>query len=162
MRALAALVEEHTPFLYRYAYRLSGSEADAEDLLQQTFLMAQRHGDQLRDSDKARNWLCVILRNAFLKQIRKQREYPLSTVADFPEPAESTSWEAPVDSAELQTALAELPDEYRLPLVMFYFEELGYAQIAEQLNIPLGTVMSRLSRAKAALKRRLAPVSTGP
>jgi DNA-directed RNA polymerase specialized sigma24 family protein len=67
-----------------------------------------------------------------------------------------------IDREELQTALGELPDEYRLVVLMFYFEELSYKEIAEQLEIPIGTVMSRLSRAKGHLRARLACELDGP
>lgn len=162
MRALAALVEEHASYLFRYAYRLSGSQADAEDLLQQTFLMAHRHGEQLREPERARAWLCVILRNAFLKQVSKPRECALNPEIEIPEPSSDAPLEGGIDSEELQTALQELSDEYRLPLLLYYFEDLSYKDIAEQLGIPIGTVMSRLARGKALLKRRLSPVPLPP
>src|SRR5689334_22093325 len=69
-RKLADLVEQHYALLYRYAYRLTGSEADAEDLTQQTFLAAQARWEQLRDETKAKSWLFTICRNAFLKELR--------------------------------------------------------------------------------------------
>ena len=66
-----------------------------------------------------------------------------------------------IDREELAAALDELPDEFRLVLLMFYFEDLSYQKIAEQLDIPIGTVMSRLSRAKEHLRRRLTPEDAG-
>src|SRR3954465_13407178 len=86
MLALAALVEEHSDLLYRYAYRLTGSAADAEDLTQQTFLAAHRHLDQLRESDRAKSWLCSILRNVYLKQVRSH--HPTVTISHLQEIAE--------------------------------------------------------------------------
>ena len=67
-----------------------------------------------------------------------------------------------VDQEELGKALAELPDEFRLVVLMFYFEDLSYKEIAEQLELPIGTVMSRLSRAKGHLRRRLADEQPPP
>jgi RNA polymerase sigma-70 factor (ECF subfamily) len=157
MLALAALVEEHSDLLYRYAYRLSGSAADAEDLTQQTFLAAHRHLDQLREPGRAKSWLCSILRNVYLKQVRGHNTIPLSTLHEIAEPIADAAVESPVDEEQLQTALLELPEEYRSPVILFYFGELSYKEIAEQLAVPIGTVMSRLARAKSFLKKRLAP-----
>ena len=75
------------------------------------------------------------------------------------EAADHASPVDPIDREELAAALDELPEESRLVLLMFYFEELSYQQIAEQLEIPMGTVMSRLSRAKEHLRRRLAELA---
>lgn len=155
MSALAALVETHSELLYRYAYRLCGSAVDAEDLTQQTFLAAHSHLDQLRDTERAKAWLCTILRNAYLKQFRAN--LPTSRLDDVAEPAVESPLDSPVDEEQLQAALLELPEEYRSPVVLFYFEEFSYKEIAEQLGVPIGTVMSRLARGKAWLKKRLSP-----
>ena len=157
MLALAALVEEHSEMLFRYAYRLSGSTADAEDLLQQTFLAAHRHLDQLREAERARSWLCSIMRNLYLKQVRSGGGLQVESLQDVAEPAAGGVIETPVDEELLQAALLELPEEYRSPVVLFYFGELSYKEIAEQLEVPIGTVMSRLARGKSLLKKRLAP-----
>ena len=152
-REVAALVETHYDDLYRYACRLCGRPADAEDLTQQTFLTAQRKLDQLREAAKARAWLFAVLRNTYLKS----RRHPVGHVT-FEAAGEPT---APVDeppdftAEELNGAIGTLPDDFRLPLVLFYFEDLSYRDIAAALDLPMGTVMSRLSRAKAALRQRL-------
>jgi len=153
---IARLVVDHHAEVYRYAYRLTGTAADAEDLTQQTFLNAQVKLSQLRSSDAARAWLFAILRNCYLKSRRRRVPLPASSVemnvyeipADGPlEPA--------IDRERLQAALDQLSDEFKLVLLMFYFEECSYREIAERLDIPLGTVMSRLSRAKGQLRGRL-------
>lgn len=152
---LTALIDEHYELIYRYAYRLCGRQADAEDLTQQTFLAAQAHQDQLRDAAASRAWLCSIVRNAFLQGKRRR----LRTVA-LADGVESLMRPVPadgIDSDELQAALATLPEEFRSPLVLFYFREFSYKDIASALNVPLGTVMSRLSRGKSLLRQRLAP-----
>src|SRR5687768_15567072 len=87
-RNVERLVEAHYVALYRYAYRLSGSEADAEDLVQESFCKAQMNLSQLRDPDRARNWLFSILRNAYLHRARTSRNQPavsLELVGDVPE-----------------------------------------------------------------------------
>jgi RNA polymerase sigma-70 factor (ECF subfamily) len=160
MLALAALVEEHSEMLFRYAYRLSGSAADAEDLTQQTFLAAHRHLEQLREPGRARSWLCAILRNVYLKQLRANGGIEPGSLQDVAEPACEVAIEQPIDEEQLQAALLELPEEYRSPVILFYFGELSYKEIAEQLEVPIGTVMSRLARAKSLLKRRLSPLPT--
>lgn len=154
-RKLADLVTQHYALLYRYAYRLTGSEADAEDLTQQAFLTAQRKWEQLRDESRARSWLFTIVRNAYLKQLRSPVQMVYGAVVEeFAEPLESVD-PFDVDSEQLQSVLNELPEEYRTPVILFYFQEFSYKEIAEQLQAPIGTVMSRLSRAKACLRQRL-------
>lgn len=154
-RKLFDLVERHYALLYRYAFRLSGSDADAEDLTQQTFLIAQTKLDQLRDAERAKSWLCAILRNAFLKEMRGPACLPLGSLEMVAEPAGRNSAEPEFDQEQLQNVLNDLPEEYRSPLVLFYFEEFSYKEIAEQMGAPVGTIMSRLSRAKAYLRQRL-------
>ena len=151
------LIDAHYQGLYRYAYRLTGSAADAEDLTQETFGKALARLGQLRESDKAKGWLYRILRNAYLHRVRDDKRakvVPLDGLGDVsrPEP-EPTRWE--VDPDRLQDALCELDEAFRTPLVLFYFEEFSYKDIADHLDLPIGTVMSRLARAKAYLKARL-------
>lgn len=164
---IASLVTEHHAVLYRYAYRLTGAMHEAEDLTQQAFLTAQQKLDQLRSSDRALAWLFTILRTCYLKSLRKRRplteaalELNLAEVADESPTDESAdiAFDAEgnaIDGEKLQAALNELPDEFRLVVVMYYFEELSYREIAARLELPAGTVMSRLSRAKGHLRLRL-------
>jgi RNA polymerase sigma-70 factor (ECF subfamily) len=153
---VAQLVADHHAVVYRYAYRLAGSTADAEDLAQQAFLAAQQNGDQLRDADRVRSWLLAVTRNAWLKSLRRAHPEQLSErdLADLADDDPSTP-SGEIDRESLQLALAELPDEFRVVVLMFYFEDHSYRDIASQLGIPIGTVMSRLSRAKGHLRRRL-------
>lgn len=151
--SIADLLHEHYAFVYRVAYRLSGSPADAEDLTQQTYLQAQTHLSQLRERSRSRPWLASIVRNLFLRGKR----HAAKLVAWNPdwEPAAEVTAPETIDPQTLQEALAELPEEFRVPVVLFYFRELSYKDIAAELEIPLGTVMSRLARAKAHLRDRL-------
>ncbi len=156
MADLTSLVSEHHADMYRYAYRLAGSQADAEDLTQQAFLVAQTNLHQLRDANSARGWLFTILRNTYLKSCRKKA--PVSAAAldmnmDHVPEEEAAGHE--IDPEELQQALNELPAEFRIVLIMFYFEERSYREMAELLDAPLGTVMSRLSRGKRHLRAKL-------
>lgn len=154
-QSLFDLVERHYALLYRYAFRLSGSEADAEDLTQQTFLVAQTKLDQLRDAERAKSWLCAILRNVYLKEMRSEACLSAQSLEMLAEPAVQPVKEPEFDSEQLQNVLNDLPEEYRTPLILFYFEEFSYKEIAEQMELPPGTVMSRLSRAKSYLRQRL-------
>jgi RNA polymerase sigma-70 factor (ECF subfamily) len=149
---IRSLVQEHHQDVYRYAYRLAGKEVDAEDLTQQTFLIAQQRLHQIRQPERVIGWLFTILRSCYLKTKRKfeplsasSLELEIDSIPD--EPIEET-----FDKEALQAALDKLPDDFKLVVVMFYFEQCSYKQIAEQLEIPIGTVMSRLTRAKSRLR----------
>lgn len=157
-RSVAELVEAHYAGLYRYAYRLCGSRVEAEDLTQEAFCQAHSKLDQLRDWDRARGWLFRILRNVYLHKLRAgKREQHLSLELAGEVPDRTPEPMPEIDPARLQEALNELPEAFRTPLILFYFEEFSYREIAEQMDVPLGTVMSRLARGKAFLRGRLAP-----
>jgi RNA polymerase sigma-70 factor, ECF subfamily len=150
------LVDDHYAALYRYAYRLSGSAAEAEDLTQEAYCKAQVQMGQLRDPGRAKAWLFSILRNAYLHRARAQRQHrqiSLEIAGDLAEPLPEPLPE--VEPERLQQALAELPEVFRTPVILYYFEEFSYRDIAGQMEVPLGTVMSRLARAKAFLRGRL-------
>ena len=150
------LIQAHSDSLYRYAYRLTGSSADAEDLTQEAFVKALVRLPQLREPDRAKGWLFRILRNVYLHRIRDEKRHktvPLESVNELPG---TTALEPTIDSATLQEALNELDETFRTPLILFYFEEFSYRDIAERMDLPIGTVMSRLARAKAYLRTRLA------
>jgi RNA polymerase sigma-70 factor (ECF subfamily) len=150
------LVDDHYVAMYRYAYRLSGSAADAEDLTQDAFCKAQTHLGQLRDLDRAKPWLFSILRNSYLHRVRADKQHRCVSLEQAGDQTESLPESLPeIDPERLQLALNELPEVFRTPVILFYFEDFGYRDIAEQMELPLGTVMSRLARAKAYLRTRL-------
>lgn len=149
-----SLVREHHAELYRYAYRLTGLQPDAEDLTQQVFLVAQAKIGQLRDESRRRSWLFTILRNAFLKSRSRRRPTSCTNLdLDLENIPEETPDEGPYDRERLQSAIDQLPEPFKLVLLMYYFEDCSYREIAERLELPLGTVMSRLSRAKQHVRR---------
>lgn len=157
-KTLEDWVRDHAEAVFAYLYRLAGSIAAAEDLSQEVFLTALRKGSQIRDPEKVRGWLMAVARNAYLASRRASQALP---TVELPEPAEIADDDAAdehwaFDEERLQDALTELPDDYRVVVLMFYFEELSYREIADQLQLPIGTVMSRLSRAKAQLRSKLA------
>src|SRR5206468_2637473 len=113
---------------------------------------------QLRDPARAKAWLFSILRNAYLhrqRSARQHRQVSLDCVGDLaeqpPEPLPD------VEPEQLQKALDDLPEVFRTPVILYYFEDFSYRDIAEQMDLPMGTVMSRLARAKAYLRSRLLP-----
>jgi RNA polymerase sigma-70 factor (ECF subfamily) len=152
------LVDGHYVTLYRYAYRLSGSSTDAEDLTQETFCQAQLCFGQLRDQDRVKPWLFSILRRLFLHRVRDDKQQPCVSLESIGDLAESLPESLPdIDPEQLQQALNELPEVYRTPIILYYFEDFSYREIAEQMDLPIGTVMSRLARAKGHLRIRLLP-----
>jgi RNA polymerase sigma-70 factor (ECF subfamily) len=163
---IGQLVAQHLEVLYRYAFRLTGSVPDAEDLTQQTFLVAQQKLHQLREEESVRGWLFTVLRNCYLKGFRKPVPLPAAALEFDVELIPCRESAEPLggvlDSELLQQALDQLSDEFKLVVTMFYFEERSYREIADLLQLPIGTVMSRLSRAKASLRRRLQPMCEAP
>lgn len=151
------LVDLHYQPLYRFALSLSRNESDAADLTQQTFLIWADKGSTLRDGSKVKSWLFTTLYREFLRLRRRGRhQIDIDTEqleADLPsiEPDVARS----LDGRLAVEAIDEVDDVYREPLMLFYLEGLAYRDIAEILDIPMGTVMSRLSRGKAQLKRQL-------
>ena len=153
--SLRELVLTHHETLYRYAFRLTGNQADAEDLTQQTFLVAQQHLQQVREPEKVLSWLFAVLRSCYFKGCRKPRPLLAANLDIEIEAIAQPVTLDEIDRQTLQLALDELPDEFRIVLLMFYFEGCSYKEIAAQLEIPIGTVMSRLARAKGHLRREL-------
>jgi RNA polymerase sigma-70 factor, ECF subfamily len=156
---LQRIVTDHYQAAYRYAYRLTGSVSDAEDVTQQTFLVAQSKLYQLRDPDKVDRWLFAVLRSCYLKSRRKPRPIPAAAlelnVDELPEEAVRQLEHSDFDQERFQQALNQLSDEHKVVLLMFYLDELSYKEISAQLNVKIGTVMSRLSRAKGWLRKWL-------
>jgi RNA polymerase sigma-70 factor (ECF subfamily) len=154
------LVDAYYRPLFRFAMSLCGSEGTASDLVQQTFYAWAAKGDQLRDRTRAKAWLFTTLHREFLQLIRRDsRLVPLpddhEETMGAEEPAPEPAVIENIEPADLHTALAETPEVFRVPLALFYLESFTYAEIADLLSIPIGTVMSRLSRGKQKLRKRL-------
>lgn len=152
------LVEDYYMPLYRFALSLSRKETDASDLTQQTFLLWATKGHQLRDATKVKSWLFTSLYREFLG--RKRQQDRLVDVEDNPEAIEAqavpSSVVAQLDGDIVQNALFALEEIYRVPLSLFYLQQISYKEIGETLEVPIGTVMSRISRGKAQLRKALA------
>ncbi len=162
----------HAEALHRFAMRLCANPHDAEDLLQETFLSAYRSFHQYKLGTNCKSWLFRIMHNAFRKKWRKASarvthvaieqeggEYILhnhlmesdKTYQDNPEKRVLDT----IPSEEMQKALESLSEEYRSVLLLCDVEGLAYQEVADILDIPLGTVRSRLSRARGTIQRRL-------
>lgn len=151
------LVERHYEALYRFAVALSGNANDAADLTQDTFHVLLVKGGQIRDPQKAKTWLFTTLYRRFLGQRRRaslRPEVSLETAESELPVLDAQGIEA-LDGSAVRSALFDLPENYRAPLAMFYLQQLSYREIAEVLGVPIGTVMSRLSRGKQLLRRQL-------
>ena len=154
-------VRQYQRLLFGIAYWWTGSRTEAEDLTQEAFFQAYRSRSSLREIEAVKGWLVGILRHCYAQMYRKGRsrmEVSLEEVTqNFGETMDLRS--AGTDQHEflaLHQALERLDERHRLPLVLFYFQELSYREIAEALELPLGTVMSRLSRARQLLHESLA------
>lgn len=152
------VVERHAAMLYRFAYRLTGSAADAEDLVQETFLVAHQKLHHLRDPERVGYWLLRILRNCWSGQLSHRLPTESIAVEEIAEePADWPDGPDELDRERLLSLLGTMPEEYREALLLFYFRGLRYREIADVLDCPIGTVMSRIARGKAYLRSRLAP-----
>lgn len=151
------LVDRFYEALYRFAWSLARNDADACDLTQQTFALWARKGHQLRDSSKVRSWLFTTLYREFVATWRHQAQFPHQELDGQHEeiaPVESRVVEEMDGHTVLQT-LSQLEIVYRAPLTLFYLEQHSYKEIAEILEIPMGTVMSRIARGKQQLRALL-------
>lgn len=158
-----ALALPHASALYRTAYHLSRHAAEAEDLTQETYLRAYRAFADFRGGD-IRAWLFTILRHAFLDECRRRGRQPVVEIesddADALESMVATGSLVPsaetealhrLPSEEIERAIASLPEEWRMIIILADVEGFSYREIAETMSIPMGTVMSRLHRARKRL-----------
>jgi RNA polymerase sigma factor (sigma-70 family) len=153
--------------LYNFARWMAQNSNDAEDLVQETYLKALRSFASFQPGSNFRAWIFQILRNNFLSS-RSKLEWRMTVALDpeedGPEPAVDT--ETPeiilinrADSETVQRAIADLPVHYRETLLLCEVEEMSYLEIAEVLSIPIGTVMSRLARARKSVRESLLSAS---
>ncbi len=158
-------VREHAGDLYRFALRLCGDPQVAEDLVQETFYQAWRGRGRLRDAEKARSWLFQILRYRHSHWARSRAGDPLRPAPGFTDleafaeqagTAPAAPGAQPDNREALQAALNQLDDRFKLPLLMVFVQGLTCRGVAEQLDVPLGTVLSRIHRARGHLRRALA------
>ncbi len=158
------LVDAHYASLFRFALSLARSDADACDLVQQTFYIWATKGAALRDAAKAKTWLFTTLYREFLRS--RRRDGRLTALEDLSPaeqevPDESIDHVRRLEGTQVVEMLQEVDEVFRAPLTLFYLEDLSYQEIATTLEVPVGTVMSRLSRGKAQLRAALARGASG-
>lgn len=151
------LVDKHYVPLYRFALSLAHNESDASDLTQQTFCVWAEKGHQLREMARVKSWLFTTLYREFLASRRRAQRHPEVDLESIPEQEQTEESEAgsELDAQGLLRALDQVDEVYRAALVLFYLKEHPYKEIAEILDVPIGTVMSRLSRGKLQLREIL-------
>lgn len=152
-----ALADQYYAPLFRFAMTLSRTESDASDLVQDTFLAWAAKGHQLQDRTKVKGWLFTTLHRRFLERQRRATRFPeleiTATEAELPhlEPELVDH----LDAQAVLDLLAKLEPPFRAAVALFYLEDYSYAEIAAVLEIPLGTVKSRIARGLAQLKALL-------
>lgn len=167
------LSHPHINFLYNMALRYSGNTFDAEDLVQEALYIAFKEFSKLRDPSRFKSWLFAILRNLHLKEIRntcRRRKFEWDEKYDYIEHLGTLSKEGDAEAllekkfeeAEIRELVDALPEKYKSPLLLYHMEGLFYKEIAEYLELPVGTVMSRLSRAREYLKKKMIHASVEP
>lgn len=158
------LVDAYYTPLFRFALSLTKSSSDAGDLTQQTFFIWAKQGHALREAGKAKSWLFTTLYREFLRG--RRRADRVSSIEDLgpveaDPPAPEVDLVTGMDAGLVVEALQEVDETYRAPLTLFYMQDLSYKEIADLLEVPIGTVMSRLSRGKTQLRAALARKETG-
>jgi RNA polymerase sigma-70 factor (ECF subfamily) len=155
----AVIVCKHYDPLFRFALSLTHTETEAGDLTQQTFYVWAKKGEQLRDISKVKSWLFTTLHRLFLETRRRQIRFPHDNLDEVPEQlsTESTSFADRLDASTVLSALAMIHEVYRAAVALFYLEDCSYKEIALILEIPVGTVRSRIARGIRQLRAILLP-----
>ena len=160
----------HMDALFRTALRMTRNREDAEDLVQETFLRAYRSFDTFEKETNCRAWLFRILTNSYINRFRRAAnvgtQVPFESVESFlasdeaaetaPDAGDGADFREALDE-EVKHALEELPENFRLPVVLAFVEGMSYKEIAQAMDCPIGTVMSRVFRGRQLLHKRLAP-----
>lgn len=167
--ALDPLIEESRLPLYRFCYHLTRSRADADDLFQEAWLKAVRYLDRYRSDKPFLPWMFTITLNTYRDRYRSRARWAAKVKAFFSEEAHERAMTGVPDpnsqpeehlleqemSERLAECLHSLDDKFRVPLILYYYKEFSYEEIADMLGVPIGTVRSRLNTAKLKLKERM-------
>ena len=153
-----SLVARYYRPLYQFAFSLTRSESEACDLTQQTFYAWATKGHQLRDATKVKTWLFSTLHHEFLKSRRRTTRFPHYELEkmDHELPTIAPPMVDQLDIGIILESLRRIDELYQAPLALFYLEEHSYKEIADILDVPIGTVQSRIARGKAQLQQALA------
>lgn len=151
------IVDKFYQPLYRFGLSLTRAESEAYDLAQQTFYLWATKGHQLRDKSKLKSWLFTTLHREFLGSRRRGNRFPHHEVSmvEHQLPTVAPTVVNDLDGSTVMDTLLEVEELYRAPLMLFYLEDHSYKEIAAILDIPIGTVMSRLARGKTQLRGML-------
>jgi RNA polymerase sigma-70 factor (ECF subfamily) len=143
---------------YRFARSLVRSESDARELTQEAFSRLFEKRDSIRNDGRLKSWLFTTLYRVFLGWKRRETRWPQVEIneSDIELPQIEPHQVQACDSRDVLAALQSIEERYRVPLALFYMEDLSYQEIAALIEIPIGTVMSRISRGKDALRQILA------
>jgi len=157
MSEFEELVDAQYQPLYRFAYSLAKNADGAADLVQQTFCIWAEKGHQLKDRSKAKTWLFTTLFREHLAQSRRQSRFTGSDIEEIEHqlPAHEDNNERKLDAKNAVRMLGELDEIFRAPLTLFYLQEHSYKEIAKILDVPIGTIMSRISRGKKQLREQM-------
>ena len=146
----SAEIVAHIPRLRRYARALAGDSHRADDLVQDTLERALVKFNLWRRGSDLRAWLFTIMHNVFINQLKARRELALDAVVE--DGLQSAPQSDPLELRDLDAALRQLPVEQREVLLLVGLEQLSYAEVSKALSVPVGTVMSRLSRGRERLR----------
>jgi RNA polymerase sigma factor (sigma-70 family) len=149
-----SLVDLHYGPLYRFAMSLTRVESDACDLVQQTFLTWATKGHQLQDQSKAKSWLYTTMHRAFLESRRRVTRFPQLELTEVEAELPCVEPDAVdrLDAQDVLRLLGQVEEQFQAPVALFYLEDYSYNEIGAILEIPLGTVKSRIARGLAQLR----------
>ena len=156
------LVNLYYVSLYRFALSLTHKETDACDLTQQTFLIWANKGHQLQDATKVKAWLFTTLHREFLETQRRQTRFPHYELEEVSGelPQIDPEWVNRLDSGAVLSLLAQVDPVFQAPVALFYLEDCPYKEIADILDVPMGTVKSRIARGLGQLQSLVARQAT--
>lgn len=157
MSEFQELVDTHYQALYRFGFSLAKDPDRAADLVQQTFCIWAEKGHQLKDRSKAKTWLFTTLYREHLGNARRSQRYPERELEDAGHeiPGVEDQSDRKLDAKRAVDLLSKLDETFRAPLTLFFLQQHSYKEIASILEIPIGTVMSRISRGKDQLRRKM-------
>jgi RNA polymerase sigma-70 factor (ECF subfamily) len=170
--AFAELVKRYQSHVDRLLYHLAPDSSDRSDLAQEVWIRVYRHVKRLQEPQKFRGWLSRIVTNLFYDELRKRKRYRTPISLDAPRQInnEELDWELPSEDpgpsenlatqefyGQLQTAIAQLPEAFRTTIILREIQDLSYEEIAEITGVSLGTVKSRIARARNRLQQQLQP-----
>ena len=151
------LVDQYYQALYRFGFSLAKNPDRAADLVQQTFVIWAQKGHQLKDRSKAKTWLFTTLYREHLGNARRSQRHPETEISEVEHelPNNEEDFGRKLDAQRAVALLGELDETFRAPLTLFYLQQHSYKEIAEVLDVPIGTVMSRISRGKDQLRKKM-------